>query len=126
MMSSLDDQHAVHARVELRRAALRGAVEVVAAWVVDLERHRKRSADHCAVDEHVVIDAVDRKAVARAETVVRCRVVDRHDLAALHVDLRGLVFPRMLTEMDDTARPGDALHAPGELPLLVPRSMLRE
>jgi len=60
-MSSLDDQHAVHVRMEFRRAALRGAIEVVAAGRVDFERHRERRADHRAVDKDALIEAIERE-----------------------------------------------------------------
>jgi hypothetical protein len=86
-MPSVDDQGAVHVRVEIRRAALRRAIEVVAAGLVDLERRRERRPDHRTVHEHLLIEAVDGEPVSGAEAVVGRRELDRDDLAGLDVDL---------------------------------------
>src|SRR5438093_13629033 len=77
--------------MELRRAALRRAVEVVAARGIDLERDRERRADLRAVDEDGLIQTVERESVARAQAVVGGREVDPHDFAALDVNFRWLV-----------------------------------
>src|SRR5262249_49213370 len=119
MMSSLDDEHAVHVRVELRRAALCGAIKVVAAWRVDLERHRERRAHHRTVDEHVLIETVEREAVAGPEPVVGRREFDLHDLPAAAADLGWLVLPGVLAELNHAVGSADALHAPRQLPLLI-------
>src|ERR1035437_8214272 len=82
---SVDDQHAVHLRMQLRGAALRRAIELVAAGRIDLEGHGERGANHGAVDEHALIEPVEREAVSGAQTVVGGREFDPHDLAALDV-----------------------------------------
>src|SRR5450830_745618 len=119
---SIHDQDAVHLRMELRRAALRGTVVLVPARLIDLERDRLRGADHRSVDENVLVVAVEREAVAGAETVVGRREIDPHDLTALDVDLRRLVLPGMLAQGDDAVRSAEPRHAPSGLALLVPRS----
>src|SRR5438309_421824 len=60
----VDDQDTVHLWMQLGGAALRRAVEVVASGDVDLERHGQRRTDHRAVDEHALIEPVEREAVA--------------------------------------------------------------
>src|SRR5438128_4675445 len=105
--------------MELRRAALRRAVEVVAARGIDLERDRQRRADLRAVDEDGLIQTVERESVARAQAVVGGREVDPHDFAALDMNFRRLVFPRVLAQRDDAVRLADARHALRELPFLI-------
>src|SRR5262249_42525953 len=119
MIPSLDDQHAVHVRVQFRRAALRRTVKVVAARVVDFEGDRKRRADHRTVDEHALIETVEREAVAGAEPVVSRRKLDLDDLTAFDADFGWLVLPRMLAELDGPVRCAEPLHALCELPLLI-------
>src|SRR5215510_8253769 len=106
--------------MQLRRAALRRAIKIVAAGDVDLEGDRLRRADHGAVDEDRLIEAIEREAVARAEAVVRRGVFDRDDLSGLDVDFRRLVLPRVLAQLDDARRRSDAFHAARNLPLLIP------
>src|SRR4051812_28649609 len=54
-----------------------------------------------------------------AEAVVGRREIDAHHFAALDVDLGRLVLPRMLAQRDDAVGRAEAIHAPGELALLV-------
>src|SRR5829696_4521805 len=85
--TSVDNQHTVHLRVQLGGAALRGAIEVVAAGDVDSEGDRHRRADHHAVDEHALVEAVEREAVPGAEAVIGGREIDAHHFASLDADL---------------------------------------
>ena len=59
------------------------------------------------VDEHALIQSVEREAVTGAETVVRRRELDLHDLAALHANLGRLVLPGVLAQLNHAIRCAD-------------------